>query len=238
VSKRDIKTDGLSLADVLELKKAAIEQERLDAMFEAERDYDFTPDFKWPEIRPLTEAEKEAARNKRERLRMAATFFWPQVIGSFGGTVEEKAVQLAAQKEQIPPNVWRKLLLDLVVDITPLDKPVPATLIALLRDALGLPENHKVGGWPLTAGMSDDRGKPDHEARECASLIDHALLTHSDVITRRNAKPMPLNMLRRKVEAKLGRAPAPKTLREWRQNLDYWHLTPDHRQAQFGGRRK
>jgi hypothetical protein len=63
-------------------------------------------------------------------------------------------VHLAARKAQIPSNVWRKLLLDLVVDIAPLDRPAPNTLIALLRDALGLPENHDVGGWPLTAGRS------------------------------------------------------------------------------------
>ena len=84
---------------------------------------------------------------------MASTFFWPEITSVPGATVEEKAAHLAARKADFSSHVWRKLLLDLVVDITPLDKPVPDTLIALLRDALGLPENHDVGGWVLTAGM-------------------------------------------------------------------------------------
>jgi hypothetical protein len=90
--------------------------------------------------------------------------------------------------------------------------------------------------------MRRDSGGSDHEARECASLIDcqhiDSLLTHKDETTRRNAVPMPLNVLRREVKAKLGREPDKKTLREWRQNLDYWHLTKHHRQVQFGGRGK
>jgi hypothetical protein len=223
MSKRLEKNAPLTLADVVELKKAALEQERQDAMFEAQN-WDLMPD---PEIkpaklgvRPLIEAEKEALLNER----MAAMYFWPEVINVPGATVEEKAVHLAARKAQILPHVWRKLLLDLVVDITPLDMPVPNTLIALLRDALELPENTEVGGWVLTAGMRNDRGAPDHEARECASLIDRNYLdkqlTHKPPLL--HASPMPLNELRRKVREELGRTPDKKSLREWRKSSDYW----------------
>src|SRR4029077_15406906 len=129
-----------------------LEQERQDAMFEAENsDLMPDPDIKLPDLRALpqlTKADMEAILHER----MAATYFWPEVINVPGATVEEKAKHLAARKAQIPPHVLHMLLLDLVQDITPLDKPVPRTLIALLRDALDLPENHDVGGWPLTAG--------------------------------------------------------------------------------------
>jgi hypothetical protein len=239
-SKRVIKTDGLSLEDVVELKNISIEWERQDLMFMAERE-DLMPD----RVIKLTGPEstyRGGEGSSLERARRASTYFWPEVFSVPGATVEEKAVHLAPHKSQLPSNVWRKLLLDLVVDITPLDKPVPNTLIALLRDELGLPKNHDVGGWPLTARMRRDSGGSDHEARECASLIDcnhiDALLTHKDETTRLNAVPMPLNMLQREVKAKLGRAPATKTLREWRENLDYWDLTQEHRQAQLGGRGK
>jgi hypothetical protein len=228
MSERLKKNEPLSLADVVRLKKAALEWERQHAMREAEN-WDLMPDLdiKLPDLRALpqlTEAEMEAIRHRRG----SATQFWAEIIHAPGITVEEKAKHLAAHKGKFPAHVWRKLLLDLVVDITPLDKPVPKTLIALLQDALGLPENHVVCGWPLIAGMSDDRGKPDHEARECASRIDceyiDALLTHSDATTRRNAMPMPLNVLRREVEKKLGRTPDKKTLRDWRKRHDYWGI--------------
>jgi hypothetical protein len=231
--KRVIKTDGLSLEDVVELKRISIEWERQDAMSWAEN-CDLMPDIKIKRTKkkapPLTKAEMETIFDERA----PATQFWSEIIHVPGITVEEKAAALKARRDRkLPSNVWRKLLLDLVVDITPLDKPVPNTLIALLRDELGLPKNHDVGGWPLTAGMRPDSGGSNHEARECASLIDRkhidALLTHKDKTTRLNAVPMPLNMLLREVKAKLGHAPVTKTLREWRENLDYWGLTQHHR---------
>jgi hypothetical protein len=232
--------EPLSLADVVELTIAALEHERQDAMFEAENsDLMPDPDIKLTDLRPipqLTEAEKEAALNER----MAATYFWPEIVNVPGATVEAKAKHLAARKADFPAHMWRKLLLDLVVDITPLDKPVPNTLVALLQDALGLPENHDVGGWPLTAKSDDNRGNPDREARECASLIDckhiEALLTHKDKTIRSEAAPMALNELQRQVKAKLRRAPATKTLREWRENFDYWNL--EQYRHQFRGRGK
>jgi hypothetical protein len=223
------KNEPLSLADVVPLKKAELEQDFYDAMFEAENsDLMPDPDIKltYPIALPkLTEAEKESILNER----MAATYFWSEIINVPGATVEEKAVLLAPHKADLPAHVWRKLLLDLVQDITPLDKPVPNTLIALLRDALGLPEDHDVGGWPLTAGMDDDRGRPDREARECASRIDcehiEKQLTHKDKTIRDNAKLMQLNALRREVEKKLGRTPPDKkTLRDWRKSFDYWGI--------------
>lgn len=232
-SKRVIKTDGLPLEDVVELKKIAIEWERQETMYEAEtHDTVEVPDIK--PTRSLTGAEMEAIFNERA----PATQFWGEIIHVPGITVEEKAAALKARRRRkLPSNVWRKLLLDLVVDITPLDKPVPNTLIALLRDELRLPKYHDVGGWPLTAGMRRDSGGSNHEARHHASLIDckyiDALLTHKDKTIRSDAKPMALNELQRKVKAKLGRAPATKTLREWRENLDYWNLTESHRQAQL-----
>jgi hypothetical protein len=163
---------------------------------------------------PLTEAENALVRE-----RGSATQFWSEVINVRYGTVEEMATQLAALKvrlgSKLPSNFFRKLLLDLVVDITPLDKPVPKTLIALLRDELGLPKNHRVGGWPLIAGTHDGRGKPDHEARECASLIDLDYIeTHGTY--------MQLRTLVREVTAKLGRAPDRKSVRRWRARDDYW----------------
>ncbi len=198
------------------------------------------PDFKIKRTEKKAPSPKRAEMESIFRERAPATQFWGEIIHVPGITVEEKAAALKAQRgRKLPQNVWRKLLLDLVVDITPRDKPVPETLIALLRDELELPKNHDVGGWPLTAGMRRDSGGSDHGARECASLIDckyiDAMLTHKDETTRLKAVPMPLNELRRKVKAKLGRAPATKTLREWRQNLDYWDLTQQHWQAQFGG---
>jgi len=235
VNKRHIKTDGLSLTDVVELKTIAIEWGRQEIMFEAEN-ADLMPDYKIKRTKKKTptKAEMEAIFE-----RAPATQFWGEIIHVPGITVEEKAVALKARGGKLPPNLWRKLLLDLVVDTTPLDKPVPNTLIALLRDELKLPTNHDVGGWPLIAGMRPDSGGSDHEARECASLIDckhiDALLTHKDKIKRSEAAPMPLNELQRQVKAKLRRAPATKTLREWRENLDYWNLTQQHRQAQFRG---
>jgi hypothetical protein len=222
MSKRFKKNEPLTLDDVVELKKAELKQDFYDAMFEAENS-DLYPDIKltYPIALPqLTEAEKKAALKER----MASTYFWSEVINVPGATVEEKAAHIAARKAQIRPHVLHKLLLDLVVDITPLDKPVPRTLIALLRDALGLPENHDVGGWPLTAGMRDDRGAPDHEARECASLIDRTYIEKQ--LTQKppllHASPMPLNELRRKVKEELRRTPDKKTLREWRKSFDYW----------------
>lgn len=153
------------------------------------------------------------------RTRRSATWCWGEVINVPGSTVEEKAAELAALKarrrHKLPSHVWRRLLLDLVVDLTPLDKPVPEKLIALLRDELDLPANHEVGDWPLKAGMHDDRGKPDHEARECAALID---LEYIEV----HATHMPLRMLVRKLKVKLGRAPDRKSLRTWRARSDYW----------------
>ncbi|MGX1348223.1 hypothetical protein AB7M49_001799 [Bradyrhizobium elkanii] len=161
---------------------------------------------------PLTEA---VLVNRRG----SATQFWSEIINVRGVTVEEKARALAAvqakPERKMPSHVLRKLLLDLVVDITPLDEPVPETLIALLRDELGLPANHQVGGWPVTAGMHDDRGKPDHEARECASLVD---LDYID----KHGKYMPLRTLVREVKAKLGREPDRKSVRNWRASSDYW----------------
>ena len=148
------------------------------------------------------------------RQRGSATQFWFEVVNVRGGTVEEKAVALKAQRE-LPRHVLRKLLLDLVVDITPLDKPVPTTLITLLQDELGLPKNHEVGSWPLFAGMHDDRGKPDHEARTCAALIDLDYIETTGT-------HMPLRMLVRKVKDKLGRAPDRKSLRSWRALSAYW----------------
>ncbi|MBR1296659.1 hypothetical protein [Bradyrhizobium sp. AUGA SZCCT0042] len=242
MNKRVFKTDGLSLEDVVKLKKAALEQERQDAMFEAEN-LDLMPD---PDIKltyprastKLTEAEKESILNER----LAATYFWPEIIHVPGATVEEKAAYITAHKAQIRPRLLPKLLLDLVVDITPLDKPPPKMLIALLREALGLPKKHEVGGWVFATGMRNDQGRRDHEGRKCASNIDlnylDPLLTHKDKATRSEAVPMPLNELKRRVDAKLGRKIDRKSLREWRQDLDYWNLTQLHRQAQVGCRGK
>jgi hypothetical protein len=243
VSKRHIKTDGLSLADVVEMKNIAFEWERQDAIGEAENDFGYT--VRWPlmaapipAVGPvLTEADRKALIKEMILDSPGATGGWDEVISVPGATTEEKAVHLAARKAQIPSHVWPKLLLDLVVDLIPPLEPLPKTLIALLQDELGLPKNHEVGFWPTTAGMRDDRGGRDHEARNCASDIDlnhlDPLLTHKDKTIRSDAKPMPLNELQRKVKAKLGRAPDRKTLREWRENLDYWNLTQRHRQAQL-----
>jgi hypothetical protein len=223
MSKQPKKNKPLTLAEVVELKKAEIEKNRQDAMFEAanghlldemyDAEYGHLIDFKLKRARPLSEAEKESALE----MRMPATYFWSEVIGVPGATVEEKAVYLATRKAQVPSQVWRKLLLDLVVDITPLDRPVPNTLIALLQDALGLPENHNVGGWPLSAAMNDDRGKPDHEARECASLIDRTYIEA-------HLTDMPLRELQRRVKDKLGRTPDRTSLREWRKMRAYWGI--------------
>lgn len=165
-------------------------------------------------LTPLTEAEKALVNE-----RGSATQFWTEIIHVHGVTVEEKARALAALQAQpgrkLPSHVLRKLLLDLVVDTIPPDKPVPKTLIALLREELGLPANHMVGGWPLIAGIHDDRGKPDHEARECASLVDLDYIeTHGTY--------MPLRTLVRELKAKLGRLPDRKSVRKWRASDDYW----------------
>jgi hypothetical protein len=163
---------------------------------------------------PLTEAKTALWRQRRW-----TTQYWSEVVSVRYGTVEEMAKQLAARKgragRKLPSHMLRKLLLDLVVELTPPDKPVPKTLIALLREELGLPANRQVGAWPMIAGTRDDRGKPDHEARECASLIDCDYIeTHG--------KYMPLRTLVREVRAKLGRAPDRKSVRRWRASNDYW----------------
>jgi len=248
VGKRHIKTDGLSSTDVVELKNIAFEWERQHTMWEAENDFGYTVrspvmPAPIPGVGPvLKEADRETLIKEIRLNSPGATAGWEEVISVPGATVEEKAAHLAARKAQIPSHVWPKLLLDLVRDLTPPLEPQPKTLISLRQDALGLPKNHKVGSWPMTAGMRGDRGGRDHEARNCASDIDlnhlDPLLTHKDKTIRSNAEPMPLHMLQRKVKAKLGRAPDRKTLREWRENLDYWNLTQHHLQALLRARGK
>ncbi|MET4180698.1 hypothetical protein ABIB94_002798 [Bradyrhizobium sp. JR7.2] len=219
MTERFVKTDGLSLADVVRLMDNQVECDRLDAMFEAEN-YDIFPDGY---CKSRTAVQKLPLMEQRGSARS----FWSEVV-SARGTVEEIAVQLAALK--LPSHVLNKLLLDMVVDLLPIDEELPKTFVDLLRGQLGLPQDHAWGSWPITAGMRDDRGKPAHELRNMASLIDCkyllARLTHPDPTTRARAEPMPLNMLQREVATQSGgRAPATKSLREWRQNYDYWNLS-------------
>jgi hypothetical protein len=139
-------------------------------------------------------------------LRAPARQFWG-VIVNFRGTPDEVAKQVRERK--LKRHVRHKMLLDLIVDSLPKNEPLPENLIALLQHELGLPKNHQWGSWPLVAGMHDDRGNPDHEARECAALI-------AEEYFEQHLKPMPLLMLERELKAKLGRTLPRASLRRFR----------------------
>lgn len=158
------------------------------------------------------------------------TQHWDEITNPIG-SVEEKAKRLAtiyAEQRGKPLNSWRvkrhvlrKLTLDLVCASFPDGNPPSETIIKLLKLALELPDTHEVGGWPVTAGIWDDRGEPDHEARNTAMLLDLEYIeVHDDY--------MPLRTLQRGVKAKLGRVPDRKTLRRWRSSQVYWgnHWSP------------
>lgn len=154
----------------------------------------------------------------------SVTQFWAEVTDPHG-SVEEMAERLATiyaeergkalNRWRVKRHVLRKLTLDVVCASFPAGTPPPDAIVQLLKRALDLPESHQIGAWPVDAGKWDDRGDPDHEARNTAMLLDWEYIEeHNDY--------MPLRMLQKRVKDKLGREPDRKSLRSWRAKVDYW----------------
>jgi hypothetical protein len=167
----------------------------------------------------------EFERKVRDNWHTWVTQFWSEVHQPHG-TVEEQTARLAAiyaEQKGKPLSAWhpprhmlRKLALDLMCANFPEGHPPPDALVALMRRALDLPEEHVVGAWPLFAGTWDDRGDPDHEARSAAMQID------LEYIEEHAGHHMPLRELHRRLRDKLGRETDRKTLRAWRKQGAYW----------------
>jgi hypothetical protein len=142
------------------------------------------------------------------------------------GTVEERTARLAdiyAEQRGKPLGQWRprrhvlrKLALDLMCANFPDGHPPPDALVTLMQRALDLPEKHVVGAWPLEAGTWDDRGDPDYEARVAAMELDLRYIEDNA------GKHMPLRELQRRLKGKLGREFDRKSLRQWRNEEEYW----------------
>jgi hypothetical protein len=172
-------------------------------------------------------AERDALEREIEHdWHTWVTQFWGSEVGGPRGTVEEQTAKLAAifgEQRGKPLGAWhpkrhvlRKLALDIMCANFPDGCPPSQALVTLMRRALDLPDDHDVGGWPMTAGTWDDRGDPDHEARSTAMELDW------EYIEAHAGHHMPLRELQRSVKKNLGREPDRKSLRKWREQNAYW----------------
>ena len=153
---------------------------------------------------------------------------WRKIVAA--GTAEERAAARAAKlaaiydeqrrndKWLVKQHVLRKMTLDLVCEAFPPGHPPPDAILDLLRRALELPDDHEVGDWPLTAGLRDDRGGVDHEARDAAMLLDNAYRLKPE----HDGKEMTARACARLVEKELGRKCSHVSINRWRKEPGYW----------------
>src|SRR5437016_6365399 len=87
---------------------------------------------------------REMARNWHRHV----TQWWGEVTPVRGST-DEMVVALLADK-QLEPYLLRRLALDLMVASFPEGQPPPHELVALMKRALELPDDHEPGQWPFT----------------------------------------------------------------------------------------
>ena len=85
----------------------------------------------------------------------------------------------------------------------------------LLRRALNISEKHVIGGWPLYAGVCDERGDANFAMQTLAGIVDREYLEE-------HGAEMSVGELARKLEEAWGETIRLRTLRRWRERPCYW----------------
>jgi hypothetical protein len=90
--------------------------------------------------------------------------FWPEVYNAARtGNIDAVAKQLLADQSRLKSYAFRVLALDLMCASFPKGQQPPDAVVKVMKAALGLPEDHQVGGWmvhPWRDGVADGRGDP------------------------------------------------------------------------------
>ncbi len=147
---------------------------------------------------------------------------WQNLRGDApGGTIDERIAFLIArltEQRNKPRGEWklrRHVILAMALDLMCVSFPdkhgPPPNLVELMRLALDLPANHRVGEWAVWSRGRTSQGDTDHRVRAMAKLFDAQYY-------REHKSLMRPSDLARKIQTRfnLDAPPNRKSLRDWR----------------------